>query len=189
VGLTLGTGVGGGVAFGGRLHLGLDGTAGEFGHQTIDPHGPRCGCGNHGCLETFVSGPALAAQGVRAMLHSLPTAIGVLARNDLMCVTPELIGQAATAGDEVARAILARAGTALGVGLANLITMFSPDRVVVGGSVARLGEWLLGPARKEVRHRCHVTPLERVQIVPSALGAPGVIGAAIWAKQLDEVGR
>ncbi len=183
VGLTLGTGIGGGIAFDGRLHLGLDGTAGECGHQTIDPHGPPCGCGNRGCLEAHASGPAITAMGVRAVVQGVTTSIGALAGHDLNRITPEVIRRAAEEGDAVAAEILERAGTALGVGISNLITLLSPDRVVLGGSVARLGEWLLRPVRAEVQRRCHVTPLERVQIVTAALEDPGIVGAAVWASQ------
>src|ERR687886_507820 len=102
VGLTLGTGIGGGIAINGRLHLGIDGTAGEVGHQTIDPAGPPCGCGNRGCLEAFASGPAITALGIKAVLQGLTTRIGTLAEHDLNRITPETIWQAAEEGDEVA---------------------------------------------------------------------------------------
>jgi glucokinase len=185
VGLTLGTGIGGGIALDGRLHLGIDGTAGEIGHMTIDPHGRPCGCGNHGCLETFASGPAIATLGIGAVVNGRTTRIGELAGYDLNRVTPETIMRAAEAGDEVAREILARAGAALGVGVANLVTILSPDRVILGGSVAQLGEWLFGPVREAVRERVRAVPVERVQILSAALGGDaGVIGAAVWASQL-----
>lgn len=187
VGLTIGTGLGGGIAIGGRLHLGLDGTAGEVGHMTIDPHGQPCGCGNHGCLETFASGPSIATQGMRAALMGAPTRIGELAGRDLNKITPEIILAAAEAGDDVARGILGRAGAALGLGVANLVTVLSPDCVILGGSVARLGEWLFGPVRAAVRERCRAIPAERVRIVPAALGGDaGTIGAAVWAAQRTE---
>ena len=184
VGLTIGTGIGGGIAIGGRLHLGIDGTAGEVGHMTIDPHGSPCGCGNRGCLETFASGPSIATQGIRAALMGVPTQIGELASHDLNQITPEIILQAADAGDQVAREILARAGSALGVGVANLVTVLSPNCVILGGSVAQLGEWLFGPVRAAVRERCRAIPVEQVRIIPAALGGDaGAIGAAIWASQ------
>jgi glucokinase len=186
VGLTIGTGCGGGIAIGGRLHLGLDGTAGEIGHMTIDPHGQPCGCGNRGCLETFVSGPSITTLGIRAALTGVPTLISALAERDLRRITPDLILRAAEAGDETARDILGRAAAALGVGVANLVTVLSPDRVVIGGSVARLGEWLFAPVRAAVRERCRAIPVEKVAIVPAALGGDaGVVGAAVWAAQMS----
>jgi glucokinase len=154
--------------------------------MTIDPHGRPCGCGNHGCLETFVSGPAIATLGIGAVVNGRTTCIGELAGHDLNRVTPETVMQAAEAGDEVARDILARAGAALGVGVANLVTILSPDRVILGGSVARLGEWLFGPVRAAVRQRVRAVPVERVHILPAALGGDaGVIGAAVWASQIE----
>jgi len=187
VGLTIGTGIGGGIAIGGRLHLGIDGTAGEVGHMTIDPHGQPCGCGNRGCLETFASGPSIATLGMRAALMGVPTRIGELAGHDLNTITPEIILQAAEAGDDVAGDILGRAGAALGVGVANLVTVLSPDCVILGGSVARLGEWLFAPVRAAVRERCRAIPVEQVRIVPAVLGGnAGSIGAAVWASQKNK---
>ena len=184
VGMTLGTGIGGGIALDGRLYLGLDGTAGEVGHQTIDPNGPPCGCGSRGCLESFASGPAITAMGVKAVLQGLTTQIGTLVERDLNRITPETIMRAAELGDPVARDILQRAGTCLGVGIANIVTILSPERVVIGGGVARLGDWLLEPARATVRERCRATPAEKVQIVLAALGGDGgIICAALWAAQ------
>ena len=184
VGLTLGTGIGGGIAIDGRVHLGLDGTAGEVGHQTIDPDGPPCGCGNRGCLEAHASGPAIAALGVKAVLQGLTTRIGTLVEHDLNRITPETIMRAAEAGDLVAREILERAGGYIGIGVSNLITVLSPDRVILGGGVASMGEWIFGPVGEMVQRRCRVTPLERVRIVPAELGGEaGVVGAAVWAAQ------
>ena len=185
--LTLGTGIGGGITIDGKLHMGLDGTAGEVGHQTIDPNGPPCGCGNRGCLEAFASGPAIAALGIKAVLQGATTSIGELVDYDLNRITPETIMQAAEAGDPIAREILDRAGGYLGTGIANLITILSPDRVILGGSVARLGEWLLAPIHTTVRQRCHATPVERVQITLAALGGDaGILGAAVWASHQKE---
>ncbi len=187
IGITLGTGIGGGIAIDGRLYLGIDGTAGEVGHMTIDPYGPRCGCGNRGCLETFASGPSITAMALRVVAQGMTTQIGALADYDLNRITPGVIMRAAEQGDTIAREILHRAGSYLGIGIANLITIFSPERVVIGGGVSRLGEWILGPARAEVVARCHLTPLDRVQITLAQLGGEaGVIGAALWASQRFE---
>jgi glucokinase len=158
----LGTGVGGGVVIRGSLLLGLNGTAGEVGHQTVDPDGPQCPCGNRGCLEQEVSGPAIARAGGR------PTA--------------EEVFEAARAGDGRAGAALERAGRMLGIGIANVVLAVGPERVVVGGGVAEAGELLLGPARDELVRRDRVQPIERVGIVTGELGPfAGAIGAALWA--------
>lgn len=182
--LAIGTGIGGGLAVGGQLYLGLDGTAGEVGHQTILPDGPRCGCGNDGCLEALASGPAIAGMGMKAVRQGLTTRIRDLAEGDLNRITPELIHEAAEAGDEVAAYIFERAGTYIGIAVANLVTIFSPQMVIIGGGVAQAGDWLLEPIRRTVKQRARVTPLEKVQIVPAELGTrAGVMGAAQWARQ------
>jgi glucokinase len=160
VGLTLGTGVGGVIAIDGHVHLGHDGTAGEVGHQTIDPDGPLCNCGNHGCLESFARADRIAA------------ACGT--------ETVEAAVKAADAGDARALDGLAQVGRYLGIGIGNMITVISPDRVVIGGGIAAAGDLLLGPIRDEVRRRVLMTSLNEVEIVTAELGTwAGAIGAAI----------
>jgi glucokinase len=160
VGLVLGTGVGGVVAVGGRVHLGHDGTAGEVGHQTIDPDGPVCGCGNRGCLEAFARADLIAS------------ACGT--------DTAEQAAAAARAGDARALAGLAEIGRYLGIGIASMITVISPDTVVIGGGVAAAGDLLLEPIRAELRERVRTTSLEDVSLVMAELGTwAGAIGAAI----------
>lgn len=183
---TVGTGIGGGITLNGELYLGLESKAGEFGHQTVDPNGPLCGCGNHGCLEALASGPAITAQAVRAMLQGMSTKISALAEQDTTRVSPEIIMRAAEQVDPVARDILWRAGNYLGIGIANVVTLLCPERVIVGGGVTRLGNWILEPARAAVRERCHTAPLDKISIVLAGLGdESGAIGAAIWAMQRE----
>jgi glucokinase len=160
VGLTLGTGVGGVIAIAGRVHLGHDGTAGELGHQTIDPDGPWCGCGNRGCVEAFARADQIAA------------ACGT--------ATAEQAVRAGEAGDERARAGLAEIGRYLGIGIANMITVISPDRVVIGGGVAAAGELLFAPIRREIARRVRTTSIEDTELVRAELGIwAGAIGAAV----------
>lgn len=183
IGFTLGTGIGGGVAIGGRLHLGL-GNAGEFGHLTVDPYGPLCGCGNYGCLESLASGPAIAAMGVKTVLQGNTSLIGALVEQDANRVTPAVIMRAAELGDFPAQDILQRAGMYLGIALSNMLLAFSPDRVIIGGGVAELGDWILAPARATIRERCKVIPIEKTEIRAAALGRyAGALGAAVWAMQ------
>jgi glucokinase len=160
VGLTLGTGIGGVIAIDGRVHLGHDGTAGEVGHQTIDVDGDVCGCGNRGCLETFARADRIAA------------ACGTATVTEAV--------EAAGAGDAQALAGFAAVGRYLGIGIANLIVLFSPDRVVIGGGVAAAGDLLFRPIRQELRERVRTTSLAEVEVVPAELGTwAGSIGAAI----------
>ncbi len=156
-----GTGIGGGLVLGGTLHLGPEQRAGEFGHQTVAPEGPLCGCGNHGCLELYAGSSAIAA------------AAGTASFDDAVA--------AARGGDERARRALADAGTLIGLAVANVLIFVCPDRVVVGGGVAQAGPLILDPLRASVAARARVAPLERISIVAAELGAhAGAIGAALW---------
>ena len=160
VGLTLGTGVGGVVAIDGHVVLGHDGTAGEIGHHTIDPDGPSCNCGNNGCLEAFVRADRIAAA------CGAPTVEAAVA--------------AARRGDHKALEGLAYAGRYLGIGIANMITIISPDRVVIGGGIAASADLFLGAIREEIRRRVQTTSVTEVAIVTAELGTwAGAIGAAV----------
>jgi glucokinase len=160
VGLTLGTGVGGVIAIDGRVHLGHDGTAGEVGHHTIDPDGPPCRCGNRGCLEAFTRADRIAAA-----CGTETAEAGVLA---------------ARAGDTRALAGMAEIGRYLGIGIANMVAVISPDRVVIGGGVAAAGDLLLDPIRAEIRRRVYTTSVDAVEVVTAELGTwAGAIGAGV----------
>lgn len=183
----IGTGIGGGLVVSGRLHLGIEGTGGELGHQVIDFNGPACGCGNRGCLEVFASGPAITAMGIKAVIQGLTTIIGELVDYDLNQITPEIIAQAAGAGDRIAQEIFDAAGFYIGIAVANVITTIGPRKVVIGGGVAQAGELLLNPIRQTVLQRVHMIPADKVEIIPAKLGVnAGMIGAALWAKSRIE---
>jgi glucokinase len=160
VGLTLGTGVGGCVVVHGRLLLEHDGTTGELGHQTIEPDGPWCGCGNRGCLEAFTRADQIAA--------TCGTA------------TAEEAVDRARAGDARAAEGIAQIGRYLGIGIGNLVVVLTPDRVVLGGGIGAATDLLKAPIEAELRRRVTVTSLDLVEIVPAELGTwAGAIGAAI----------
>lgn len=178
----IGTGIGGGLVVNGQLHLGIGGTGGELGHTMIDFNGPRCGCGNDGCVEAYASGPAIAAMGMKAVSQGLTTTIADLCEYDLNRITPELIAEAANAGDEIAKDIYEKAGFYVGIAAANICASVGPRRIVIGGGVAQAGELLLDPIRRTIRERVFVMPVEQVEVVPSQLGDnAGVIGVACWA--------
>ena len=178
----IGTGIGGGLVINGRLHLGIGGTGGELGHQSIDMNGPQCGCGSRGCLEVFASGPAIVAMGIKAVVQGLTTTIGEVVDYDLNRITPKTIYQAAIQGDEIAREIYERAGFYIGVAVSNTLAAVGPRKVVIGGGVAQAGDLLLEPIRKTVRERVFIMPVDEVEIVPAQLGPQaGMIGAALWA--------
>jgi glucokinase len=162
--LTLGTGVGGGVVIDGRLRFGPHGRAGELGHQVIDMDGPQCGCGNRGCVEAFVAGAALCRLGG----HD----------------SPEAVFRAAAAGDELAAAAVQAVIGRLAVGIANLVTVLWPERVVIGGGVAAAGDQLFGPLREAVVRSAPLVDPTSFEVVPAALGpVAGAIGAALWAQE------
>ncbi len=182
--LAIGTGIGGGVVVNGEFQLGIGGTAGEFGHHVVEPNGLPCGCGGRGCLELYASGPAMAAMGIKEVVHGHTTRIGELVDHDLNRVSAETIVQAALEGDAVAKWILQRVGTYLGIAVGNIIGVISPQRVIFGGGVSRAGDLLLGPIIETVRQREHVLPVDKVQFVLAQLGADGgLVGAALWARQ------
>ena len=167
---TLGTGIGGGVVVNGDVHLGKLGAAGELGHQTILPDGPRCGCGNRGCLEALASGPAIAAEGLRLLLSGQAPGLFDIVDGDPARVTPREMAQAADAGDEAVREALVRAAETIGIGVANVVSVLHPEMVVLGGSVAGIGTLLFETVRQVVRRRVGMFPTEGVQIEPSLLG-------------------
>lgn len=182
--LAIGTGIGGGVIVNGQFHLGIGGTAGEFGHHVVEIDGLPCGCGGKGCLELYASGPAIAAMGVKEVMHGHTTRIGELANHDLNRITVETITQAAREGDPIANAILQRVGMYLGIAVGNILGVLSPQRVIFGGGVSRAGELLLIPIVKSVKERVHVIPTHKVEFVLAELGIKGgLIGAALWAKR------
>jgi glucokinase len=178
----IGTGIGGGVVVNGKFHLGNGGAAGEFGHQIVEIDGPACGCGGRGCLELYASGPAIAAMGVKEVLHGHTTRIGELVDYDLNRITSDVIVRAARDGDALAAEILGRAGVYLGIAVSNVLSVLSPQRVIFGGGVAQAGELLLSFVRRTVRERVHVIPVDTIEFTTAALGDDaGLIGAALWA--------
>jgi glucokinase len=159
---TLGTGIGGGLFINGELHFGAFGVAGELGHQTVAPDGPICGCGNRGCLEAMTRPPVIAAAAGRETMEDV------------------IVG--AEEGDPASIAALEQATTYLGIGIANILTMIGPERVVIGGGAATAGDALLDPIREAVRERVTLVPPDRIEIVPAQLGyEAGAIGAALAA--------
>ena len=158
--VTLGTGVGGGLMIEGRLHRGAFGVAGEIGHQTVVADGPLCGCGNRGCVEAMVRADVLTSNAGR------PTASSVF--------------EGAREGDDRCLAAVSQMADFLGIGLANVVTLFGPDRIVVGGGIAEAGELVLGPIRDAVRRRVTLVPTENIEIVPAHFGRfAGAVGAAL----------
>ncbi len=179
---TIGTGIGGGIVIDHKLRLGPLGAAGELGHQTMQPDGRLCGCGNRGCLETLASGPALVAEGVRLLQTGLAPALFEIVSGNIAAITPRELGLAALAGDHAVRDAIAQAGRWLGIGIANVINVLHPELVVLGGSVAALDELLLEPVRAEINVRVRMFPVDDVRIERSSLGdKAGLLGGIALA--------
>lgn len=181
--LTLGTGIGGGLVVDGKLVRGAVGAAAELGHMVVDMDGPLCqgACPNRGCLEALCSGSAIGRLGAEAAAADPggPLAAAVGAGRTM---TGALVTELAHDGDPAAVACLRRAGEALGVGIANLVNIFNPEVVVVGGGVIAAGDLVLEPARETMRARALRPSRDIVRVVPAHFGAEsGMLGAALLA--------
>ena len=177
--ITVSTGIGGGVIVDNRLLLGSQGLAGEVGHQTVEAHGPRCNCGNIGCLEALAAGPAIARCARQLIRTGIGTTIADLVGGDLDKITAKVVNQAAQAGDPIAIELFRQAGFYIGVGIVNLLHLFNPSLIIIGGSVAKAGALLFEPIRATVRERAMAGyPWEDTPIVPATLGDDvGLLGA------------
>jgi len=185
--LTLGTGIGGGIIINGRLYTGLCGSAGEIGHMTIDVNGPRCNCGNIGCLETLASGTAVAKEAIRRISQGEKSSLTEIVAGEIENITAEEVSLAAQGGDSLASEVISKAANYLGVGMVNLVNIFNPEMIIVGGGMAKMGDLLLNPARQVVRERAFSLSAQAVRIVPAQLGDDaGVLGAAIFALQQEQ---
>jgi len=181
--LTVSTGIGGGIIINGELYSGASGCAGELGHMTIDANGPECDCGNRGCLEVFASGKAVAGEAKRRIEQGEQSKLTDIVSGDLEGITAEKVALAARGGDRLALDVISRAATYLGVGMVNLVNIFNPEMIVVGGGLSKMGELLLEPAREVVKQRAFPLCAGAVRIVTAELGDDaGVLGAAIYAR-------
>jgi glucokinase len=179
--LTLGTGVGGGIILDNKIWHGADGMAGEIGHMTLIPDGRPCTCGNTGCLEMYAS--------ARGIVQSYREALGkpfAPAHGQLGQITSEQVYEAAGAGNEIALRVMKDMGRMLGIGIASLINIFNPERIVVGGGVKDAWPLFIDTTREEILKRAFEVPAKRTEIVPSKLGDDaGMVGAAAVAFELQ----
>jgi len=180
--LTLGTGIGGGIIIDGELYTGATGGAAEIGHMTIEANGPRCDCGNIGCLESLASGTAVAKEAIERIKSGGKSSLVEMVKGKVEDITAEEVGVAARSGDPLARDIIDRAAFYLGVGLVSLVNIFNPEMIVLGGGMAKMGSPLLEPARKLVKERAFTMLAQAVRIVTAKLGnEAGIYGAAAFA--------
>ena len=184
VGITIGTGIGGGLIINEQLYHGASDVAGEIGHTTIDVNGRHCKCGNYGCLEAYASGPAIATRAREALAREdtaslLPSMVDGL----LDKITAEVVYDAAKKGDGLANEIVRDTARYLGAGIASLLNVINPDVVVIAGGVTRAGDALFLPLRAEVRRRAFTPAVKAARIVPAELpGTAGVVGAVATFK-------
>jgi glucokinase len=181
--LALGTGIGGGLVIGGRVHRGARGFAGELGHMTVDLHGEECpgDCPGRGCFETVVSGRAIGVAARRLGEGAPDSTFGELLASGRE-ITGGLVTELAHDGDEQARTALAGVGRRLGIGIAGLVNALDPDVVVIGGGAVAAGDLLLDPARAAAAERALPPGGEPPPIVPARFAEEaGMLGAALLA--------
>ena len=182
----VGTGIGGGLVIDGKVHFGVGGAAGEFGHIIVNPSGVLCSCGNRGCVESLASGPAIIGEANRRVVQGFTTRLTELIEDDLNRTNPQIIEQAASEGDPIAIEVLERAGYFLGLSMAGMIAALAPEMVVVGGGVVKpSGVYWNSFVETAISHNT-VTDMSRVTFAPASLGyEAGVIGAAMWGRLVE----
>jgi glucokinase len=179
IGLTLGTGIGGGIVLHGQIFHGVSDAAGEIGHMTIEANGRKCPCGNYGCLEAYASGPAIARRAIEGMEAGAESLLTDLVGGKLENITAATVYEAVINGDMYANEVMRETAKFLGAGVANIVNIFNPDMIVISGGVTKAGDHLFVPLRAEVRRRAFKSALDACQITAAQLpGIAGVIGAA-----------
>jgi len=182
--LTVSTGIGGGIIIDNKLYSGQCGGAGEIGHMTIDVNGPKCNCGNTGCLEMLASGTAIAREAIRRISCGGKSSLTGIMGGKIENITAKEVSVAAQGGDSLALEVISQAATYLGIGLVNLVNIFNPEMIIIGGGLSKMGDLLLHPARQVVAERAFPLSAQAVRIVPAQLGDDaGVVGAAVFAWQ------
>jgi len=177
--IKVGSGIGAGLILNQQIYGGTRGAAGEIGHLTIDENGPLCNCGNHGCLEAFASGHAIAQQGHLLVQSGKRTLLSDLGTEK---ITAHEVAEAARRGDLHAQEILRRSGTFIGIAIAGLINLFNPSIVIIGGGVAQVGDLLTAPIRQAVRERAMRASEQSVRITTAMLGRRSLLmGATVQA--------
>lgn len=185
---SIGTGIGGGLTLQGKLWLGPLGAAGELGHQTIIPDGPRCGCGNRGCLEAIASGTAIAAEGVRLMRCGLAPRLHDMVDGNADRVSVREMSLCADRDLPVKEALI-NAAKSIGIAAANVVTILHPDLIVLGGGVAEIGTLLSDTVREVIRDRVGMIPTKNVRVERSLLGEQAGLQGTIALAMLPDVVR
>ncbi|QRN93928.1 ROK family transcriptional regulator [Archangium violaceum] len=181
--IKVGTGIGCGIVCNGQVYRGATGSAGDVGHICVDPAGPRCHCGNLGCVEAMAAGPAIARM-ARAAVEAGESALLAETLATTGTILPEDVARASRAGDAAANAIVQRAGSLIGQMLASVVNFFNPSHVFFGGSMMRIGPLFLASLRQSIYHRSLALSTRQLEIQVTPLGEQsGLIGAAVLAMQ------
>ncbi|MBP7460707.1 MAG: ROK family protein [Candidatus Delongbacteria bacterium] len=177
IALTLGTGVGGGLIFDGKLYRGACFTAGEIGHLSINSDGLLCPCGNYGCIERYIGRDGIISRFKYYLSKEIPSTIHQFTEDNQ--ITPKAIAKAAEAGDALSREVLAETGKYLGIALVTLTNVLNPEVFIIGGGIANAGDLILEPARHELQKRAYTIPAKKVKVVQAALrNDAGIVGSA-----------
>lgn len=186
--LTVSTGIGGGIIMDGEIYRGVDGGAGEFGHMTIIPDGPACGCGNHGCLEALASGTAVARAAREEVSQGRLLAVREAVKGSIEENDARLVARLAASGDTEASRIMEEAIGYLGIGVANLVNLFNPRAIVIGGGLSNY-RGLLDRVEKVVQERSYSSLSRNLKILPAKLGnRSGLMGCLALGKRMIELG-
>jgi len=177
--ITLGTGLGGGIVHNGKLLRGAKYSAMEIGHIPIDYKGPKCNCGNYGCIERFVGRDYIVERAVKAIKKGEKTLIFKMANWDLKKITPKLISQAYKKGDKIAENIWLDVGECLGAMFSGLVNLFNPEKIIIGGGISQVGKILFDTVTKNIKKRAMPKLTENLKVVPAGLGIDaGIISGA-----------
>ena len=181
--LKVGTGVGAGILLEGQIYRGTTGTAGEIGHMTIDENGPKCSCGNRGCLEAFTGGRAIAQKAMDVVRSGERTDLANI--KPVENITLKDVVAAARRGDLISQQLFKESGTHLGTAIAGMVNLFNPSMVVIGGGVSQIGDLLLEPIRHTVQQRSLLVASQAVRITSALLGRRSSgIGAVVQANSI-----
>lgn len=185
---TIGTGIGTGMVFDGRLYHGRTGAAGEGGHMSIDYRGPLCGCGKRGCIETLAAGPAIEkrARGKLAEKNQHGSILWELTGGNLEAITSEMVGRADAAGDALAHDVFLETVALLSVWLSNIVDLLGPDVIIMGGGVVSMLKIFFGDIHKRISEICVNSRGDEIPLVAASYGADSGVagGAALCAQKL-----
>ncbi len=181
--VTFSTGYGLGIVIDGKLYRGATGTAGELAHTVVYPDGAYCTCGKRGCVMAYASGLGISRMVCEQLAEGAPTVLRDWCGPQPERVSGEMVAQAADQGDALAQKVLGIAGRYFGIGLANVVQMFNPDCIVIGGGLSHIEKWLMQPCFQALNDNIHPVLVNSARLVRSTLGEEaGMLGAAalVW---------